>query len=117
MMNFLMLCLILVICGMTKSAWAETASPRIRLTTTQGDIVIELNAKAAPKTVENVLGYAREGFYDGTIFHRVIRDFMIQGGGLTIDMQQKKPNRPPVMNEADNGLKNTRRAGRPGPRR
>ncbi len=109
MMNLLMLLAFLMVCGATTSmALAETAAPRIRFTTTQGDIVIELNAKAAPKTVENVLGYAREGFYDGTIFHRVILDFMIQGGGLTIDMQQKKSSKPPVMNEADNGLKNAR---------
>ena len=73
--------------------------------TTFGEIKLELNAEKAPKTVENFLNYAREGYYDGTIFHRVIDNFMIQGGGFDTDMQQK-PTREPVENEADNGLKN-----------
>jgi peptidyl-prolyl cis-trans isomerase B (cyclophilin B) len=70
-----------------------------------GGITVELNARAAPKTVANFLQYVRDGFYDNTIFHRVIKSFMIQGGGLTPQMQEK-PTRPPVINEADNGLKN-----------
>jgi peptidyl-prolyl cis-trans isomerase B (cyclophilin B) len=70
-----------------------------------GVIVIELDAKAAPQTVTNFLDYVRDGFYDGTIFHRVIKSFMIQGGGFTAQMQQKST-RSPVANEADNGLKN-----------
>ena len=77
----------------------------ITLHTTLGDIRIELNQEKAPKTCENFLQYAREGFYDGTIFHRVINNFMVQGGGFDKDMQQKKT-RAPIENEADNGLKN-----------
>ncbi len=73
--------------------------------TTFGDIKLELDAEKAPKTVENFLKYARDGYYDGTIFHRVIENFMIQGGGFDTDMQQK-PTDDPVENEADNGLKN-----------
>ena len=73
--------------------------------TTFGEITLELDAEKAPKTVENFLNYARDGYYDGTIFHRVIDNFMIQGGGFDTDMQQK-PTGEPVENEADNGLKN-----------
>ena len=73
--------------------------------TTFGDIKLELDAEKAPKTVANFLKYAGEGFYDGTIFHRVIDNFMIQGGGFESDMSQKSPGEP-VENEADNGLKN-----------
>ena len=73
--------------------------------TTFGEIRLELDAEKAPKTVANFLNYAREGFYDGTIFHRVIDNFMIQGGGFDADMQQKSAGAP-IENEADNGLKN-----------
>ncbi len=73
--------------------------------TTFGDIKLELDAEKAPKTVANFLKYAGEGFYDGTIFHRVIDNFMIQGGGFESDMSQKQSGEP-VENEADNGLKN-----------
>jgi peptidyl-prolyl cis-trans isomerase B (cyclophilin B) len=73
--------------------------------TTFGDIKLDLDAEKAPKTVANFEQYAREGFYDGTIFHRVIDNFMIQGGGFDCDMSQKSPGEP-VENEADNGLKN-----------
>lgn len=83
------------------------ASPQVRLDTNLGTITLELAEDQAPKTVENFLGYVREGFYDGTIFHRVIDGFMIQGGGFTADFQQKET-RPPIRNEADNGLKNQR---------
>jgi len=83
------------------------ADPRVTLETNYGNIVLELDAKKAPGTVANFLQYAREGFYDGTIFHRVIGDFMIQGGGFTEDFNQK-PTRPPIANEAINGLKNNR---------
>lgn len=82
-----------------------TASPKVLFKTTKGDIVIELNAEAAPQTVANFLSYVRESYYNGTIFHRVIKDFMIQGGGFTADMHQKTANAP-IKNEADNGLKN-----------
>jgi peptidyl-prolyl cis-trans isomerase B (cyclophilin B) len=77
------------------------------LHTNHGDITIELDAARAPKTVENFLQYVRDGHYDGTVFHRVIDGFMIQGGGFAPGMQQR-PTRTPVANEADNGLTNAR---------
>lgn len=79
----------------------------VRLNTTMGAITLELNEEKAPITVENFLKYVRSGFYAGTIFHRVINGFMIQGGGLTADMQDK-PTEASIKNEADNGLKNKR---------
>lgn len=79
----------------------------IKLHTTLGTISLELNAEKAPNTVANFLEYARAGHYDGTIFHRVIDGFMIQGGGFTPDMQQR-PTREAIENEAANGLRNTR---------
>ena len=85
------------------SVQAETTS--VEMETSMGSIVLELDAGKAPATVANFLAYAREGFYDGTIFHRVISNFMIQGGGFTEDMKQK-PTQAPVQNEADNGLSN-----------
>jgi len=83
------------------------SSTVIEMKTTFGVITLELDAEKAPKTVENFVRYATEGFYDGTIFHRVIDNFMIQGGGFDADMQQKETGEP-VENEADNGLKNDR---------
>lgn len=80
-------------------------STRVRLATSSGDIVIELEDEKAPATVENFLAYVDSGFYDGTVFHRVIDGFMIQGGGFEAGMKQK-PTRDPISNEADNGLKN-----------
>ena len=77
----------------------------IRLTTNMGVFDVELNESAAPKTCENFLTYVREGFYNGTIFHRVIAGFMIQGGGFEPGLVQK-PTHDPIENEADNGLKN-----------
>ncbi|WP_297364011.1 peptidylprolyl isomerase [Acidiferrobacter sp.] len=79
----------------------------VHLETNQGVIVLDLNADKAPKTVANFLAYAREGFFTNTIFHRVIDDFMIQGGGFEPGMHQK-PTRPPIDNEANNGLRNAR---------
>lgn len=79
--------------------------PQVLMETNYGTILIELYPEKAPKTVENFLAYVHEGFYDGTIFHRVIADFMIQGGGFTPDMG-KKITRAPIQNEADNGLRN-----------
>jgi peptidyl-prolyl cis-trans isomerase B (cyclophilin B) len=79
----------------------------VTIATTVGQMTLELDADNAPKTVENFLAYATSGFYDGTIFHRVINNFMIQGGGFTTDMEQK-PTQAPVDNEANNGLKNER---------
>lgn len=81
------------------------ANPKVRMTTNLGKIEIELDAKRAPITVKNFLEYVADGHYDGTIFHRVIPQFMIQGGGFTSGMRQK-PTRAPIQNEADNGLKN-----------
>ena len=86
-------------------AWAQSGPPRVKLATSMGDIVLELNPGAAPKTVENFLLYVNDKHYDGTIFHRVIDGFMIQGGGFTADMQQK-PTRAAIPLEAKNGLKN-----------
>ena len=83
------------------------SSTVIEMKTTFGVITLELDAEKAPKTVENFVRYATEGFYDGTIFHRVIDNFMVQGGGFDADMQQKESGEP-IENEADNGLKNDR---------
>ena len=83
------------------------ANPEVRLETTKGDIILELNSEAAPKSVENFLFYVKSGFYDGTVFHRVIKGFMIQTGGMTEEMA-KKQTRDQIKNEADNGLKNRR---------
>jgi peptidyl-prolyl cis-trans isomerase A (cyclophilin A) len=88
-------------------AGAQPAVPRVVLSTSEGDITVELNAAKAPKTVENFLAYVKSGHYDGTIFHRVIDGFMIQGGGFTADMKQK-PTRAPIPLESRNGLKNER---------
>jgi cyclophilin family peptidyl-prolyl cis-trans isomerase len=85
----------------------EAQAVTVELKTSMGDIVVELNEQAAPVTVKNFLRYVEDGFYDGTIFHRVIPRFMIQGGGLTADME-KKETRDPIINEADSGLKNKR---------
>jgi peptidyl-prolyl cis-trans isomerase B (cyclophilin B) len=81
-------------------------APRVRLSTSLGDIVMELDGVRAPKTTDNFLAYVREGYYDGTIFHRVIDNFMIQAGGFESDMKPKQP-RSNIENEADNGLCNT----------
>lgn len=85
-------------------AWAL---PNVEIMTNHGAIVVELDAEKAPKTVENFVQYAKEGFYNGTIFHRVIRGFMIQGGGFTPDLTQKKT-RDAIGIESANGLKNLR---------
>jgi cyclophilin family peptidyl-prolyl cis-trans isomerase len=79
----------------------------VKIETSLGDMVVELNAEAAPVTVENFLQYVKDGFYDGTVFHRVIPNFMIQGGGFDVEMVQKKT-REQIVNEAKNGLKNLR---------
>lgn len=90
-------------------AFAEESpqNPRVKIETTMGDILVELNAEKAPKTVENFLQYVKSDAYDGTIFHRVISNFMIQGGGYTTDFE-KRPTNAPIRNEANNGLSNTR---------
>jgi peptidyl-prolyl cis-trans isomerase A (cyclophilin A) len=114
--NTLSLCgavLIIAVCaaGVSAEAPAAPASPRpvVVLETSLGDITIELAPDKAPETVKNFLQYIDDGFYDGTLFHRVIPNFMIQGGGFTAGMQQK-PTRTPITNEADNGLRNARGA-------
>jgi cyclophilin family peptidyl-prolyl cis-trans isomerase len=84
---------------------AQDGPVKVRLKTTMGDIVLELDSQKAPVTVDNFVQYVRDGHYDGTIFHRVIRGFMVQGGGMTEDMKQK-PTRQPIKNESDNGLLN-----------
>ena len=83
------------------------ANPTVLLETTSGDILIELYADKAPATVENFLKYVNEGFYANTIFHRVIKGFMIQGGGMNMKMEEKATHAP-IKNEADNGLANER---------
>lgn len=85
---------------------ASFAAPMVEINTTEGKIVVDLNSKAAPVTVDNFLKYVNSGFYNGTIFHRVINNFMIQGGGFTKDMNQKKTGAP-IKLEDKNGLKNT----------
>jgi peptidyl-prolyl cis-trans isomerase A (cyclophilin A) len=86
---------------------AVAANPRVKLETTKGTIVIELEPAKASITVGNFLDYVKEGFYDGTIFHRVIPNFMIQGGGFTAKMEHKST-RKPIVNESSNGLANAR---------
>jgi peptidyl-prolyl cis-trans isomerase A (cyclophilin A) len=89
---------------------APAAAPtRVAFETSAGRFVVEVRADKAPKTAANFIQYVNDGFYDGTVFHRVIRNFMIQGGGFTADMTQK-PTRPPVPSESNNGLKNVRGA-------
>ena len=85
----------------------DLTSKRVKLETSEGDIVVELDITRAPLTVLNFLKLVNSGYYDGTIFHRVIKNFMIQGGGFTADMQRKEGNAT-VRNEADNGLSNLR---------
>ena len=93
--------------ALSLAGFAALAGTQVQITTSLGPITLELADDQAPKSVANFLQYARDGFYNGTIFHRVIGDFMIQGGGFTTDLEQK-PTRPPVPNEADSGLKNLR---------
>ena len=89
------------------SLWAESPNPLVRMETNHGVITLELHPQATPQTVKNFTQYVQDGFYNGTIFHRVIKGFMIQGGGLTANMQKKKT-LAPIPNEADSGLKNRR---------
>jgi len=103
--RFFTLITALLMLGVTTLSMA--ANPKVALETNFGTIVLELYPDKAPKTVENFLAYVNAGFYDGTIFHRVIDRFMIQGGGFNESMQ-KKPTKAPIQNEADNGLHNDR---------
>ncbi len=99
----------IVIGSIFMTAQPALGEPTIVFSTTLGDITIELYPDKAPVTVENFLAYVDAGFFDKTIFHRVIPGFVLQGGGFTEDMEQKKT-RPPIKNEAENGLKNERGA-------
>ncbi len=90
-----------------KAEQMDKKTAAVKLETNMGDIIIELNEKLAPVTVENFLIYVEEGFYDETIFHRVIANFMIQGGGFAVDMVRKQTHSA-IVNEAENGLKNER---------
>jgi cyclophilin family peptidyl-prolyl cis-trans isomerase len=102
-----LLAVVVLALGCGKKAQSEPEKKMVKLETSMGDIIVELNEEAAPVTVKNFLAYVEEGFYDGTIFHRVINNFMIQGGGFTEQMVEK-PTKPPIVNEASNGLKNVR---------
>lgn len=88
-------------------AQSADATPKVRLATSMGDIVLELDREKAPKTVDNFVQYVKAGHYNGTIFHRVIDGFMVQGGGMKADMSEK-PTRAPIPLEAGNGLTNVR---------
>lgn len=93
----------LLLPALSLPALAQDKAPRVKLATSQGDIVLELYPDKAPRTVENFLQYVRDGHYDGTVFHRVISNFMIQGGGFDAKLQQK-PTRPPVPHEGQEAL-------------
>jgi len=99
----LMMLALIIITGST--ARAERSHPLVKLETSMGEITLELYPDKAPATVANFLQYVKDGFFNGTIFHRVIPTFMIQGGGFDAQMNQK-PTKAPIKNEADNGLKN-----------
>ena len=104
----MMMALALMLSVLTAGAAEEQApNPRVLMKTSDGDITIELFADKAPVTVQNFLQYAEEGYYDGTVFHRVISNFMIQGGGFTAALEEK-PTREPIINESRNKLHNTR---------
>jgi len=103
MIRFIVLCLV----AAAFAAPAASANPRVKLETTKGTIVIEVDPAKAPVTVNNFLEYVKSGFYDGTIFHRVMAGFMIQGGGFTQKMEQKET-REAIVNESANGLTNRR---------
>lgn len=94
------------LCSISVNSWASSL-PKVKMETSMGDIIIELDQKRAPETVKNFLNYVNTGFYDGTVFHRIISNFMIQGGGFGTDYQ-RKATVAPILNEADNGLSNQR---------
>lgn len=99
--------ILMIYMGLFVSTTLLAAPVLVKMETNKGDIILELDKDKAPQTVENFLSYANEGYYNGTIFHRVISNFMIQGGGYTPDLI-RKTTKPPVQNEATNGLKNLR---------
>jgi len=99
--------ILVLMTGISMGQENQVSSPQVVMETSKGEIVLALYPEKAPLTVKNFLNYVDAGFYNGTIFHRVIPGFMLQGGGFSPDMQ-KKPTTAPVKNEADNGLKNDR---------
>ena len=107
MQSFLSRLLTVTFAALALCASGAALAQKVRLATSAGDIVVELDAAKAPKTVANFLEYVKAGHYDGTIFHRVIENFMIQGGGMSADMKEKET-RPPVVLESRNGLTNQR---------
>lgn len=107
MKKLISLIAVLIFSSSVAMAQTDTDNPQVTIHTSKGDIRLELYPKESPISVENFLQYAKDGFYDGTIFHRVISHFMIQGGGMTVNME-RKPTREQIVNEADNGLKNLR---------
>ncbi len=110
MREILAAAILVLSCGFAHGADAvpKGGNPVVLLETSKGDIKVELNPEKAPITVKNFLTYVKEGHYDGLVFHRVIRDFMIQGGGFTKEMKEREPKHPPIRNEAGNGLRNER---------
>lgn len=105
MKRIITLLTLLVVLSFSMASQAASNNPRVKVETSQGNFILELYPDKAPKTVANFLEYVNSGYYSGTIFHRVIDGFMIQGGGFTADYQRKQTNAS-IMNEADNGLKN-----------
>jgi len=91
-----------------KTSGVKKSMTNVKMETSKGTITLALDAEKAPLTVANIKAYIEDGFYDGLVFHRVIPGFMIQGGGMNADMSEKADKRPPVQNEANNGLKNDR---------
>ncbi len=108
-MRKLLLCVLglIIVAAPVVAEEKKAVDPQVELDTSKGKIVLALYPQKAPETVKNFLGYVDAKFYDGTIFHRVIPKFMIQGGGFSADMK-RKPTGKPIINEADNGLKNDR---------
>lgn len=92
----------------TQTSGVKKSMTNVKMDTSKGVIMLELDAEKAPLTVANIEAYIKDGFYDGVIFHRVIPNFMVQGGGMNPDMSEKSDKRAPVKNEANNGLKNDR---------
>ncbi len=107
MKKLISLIAVLIFSSSVALAQTDADKPQVTIHTSKGDIRLELYPKESPISVENFLQYAKDGFYEGTIFHRVISHFMIQGGGMTVNME-RKATREQITNEADNGLKNLR---------
>jgi peptidyl-prolyl cis-trans isomerase A (cyclophilin A) len=107
MQGFFSRCVAWSVTAMLLGAGVSVQAQKVKLATSQGDIVLELDAAKAPKTVDNFVQYVKSGHYNGTVFHRVIDNFMIQGGGMTADMAEK-PKRAPILLESRNGLNNDR---------